>query len=141
WKDPNETTLPVSLYSSASTINREFCALATELQPLKSVGVYHCGAVPLGGEPLPPASRFAPEPASQDVLLGYFGTSAKRPTHVMVVNLNYKNAVPVTLNGPAAMETFQIPTRTWRAEPGGKQIKLNLPAGGGALVRLKPSWF
>lgn len=141
WKDPNETTAPVPLYWSASTINREFCALAMELQPLKSIGVYHCGAVPLGGEPLPPASRFAPEPASQDVLLGYFGKSAKRPTHVMVVNLNYKNAVPVTLNGPAAMETFQIPTRTWRAEPGGKQIKLNLPAGGGVLVRVKPSWF
>lgn len=135
WKDPKETSVPLPLYWQVSRINLDFCAIATELQPLNSLGVYHCGTVPLGGEPLSPGSLFVPEPASQEVLLGYFGKSTKHPTHVLVVNLNYKNTTTVTLNGPGPMETFHAPTQVWRAEPGGKRVTLNLPAGGGVLVR------
>lgn len=134
WKDPDT---PLPLYWAVSQMNREFLAIATELQPLKSLGVYHCGSVPPGGQALPPKSAFVPDPPSQEVLLGYFGKSASRPTHVVVVNLNYKNPASVMLNGPRVMETFHAPTRVWRAHPGDKRIKLNLPAGGGVLVRLK----
>ena len=134
WKDPDT---PLPLYWAVSQMNREFLAIATELQPLQSLGVYHCGSVPPGGQALPPKSAFVPEPASQEVLLGYFGKSANRPTHVVVVNLNYKNPASVRLNGPRVMETFHAPTQGWRAEPGGKRVVLDLAAGGGALVRLR----
>jgi hypothetical protein len=137
WKDPKEMSVPLPLYWAVSQINREFLAIATELQPLKSLGAYHCGTVPPGGQALPPKSAFAPEPAAQEVVLGCFGKSAHRPTHVVVVNLNYQNAVTTTVTGPGAMEVFQASAQVWRAHPGGKQIRLDLPAGGGVLVRLK----
>ncbi len=137
WKDPNDMTVPLPLYWAVSQINREFLAIATELQQLKSLGAYHCGTVPLGGQALPPKSVFAPDPAAQNVLLGYFGKSARRPTHVVVVNLNYKNAATLTLNGPGPQELFRAPVREWQRPTAGKQIKLDLPPGGGVLVRLK----
>ena len=43
----------------------------------------------------------------------------------------------VTLKGPRAMERFHAPTQVWRADPGGRQVAPDLPAGGGVLVRLK----
>ena len=132
WK---ERDVPLPLYWSLCATNREFVAIATELQPLKSLGVYHCGKLPVGGKPLPPKSTFSPDPASQEVLLGCFGKSASRPTHVVVVNLDYKNAMTTTLIGPGAMDVFHALTKNWCAQPGGTRIKLDLPPGGGALVR------
>ncbi|HPO41839.1 MAG TPA: hypothetical protein PLA34_01875 [Verrucomicrobiota bacterium] len=137
WRDPNEQTIPLPLYWAVAQLNRQFLAIATELQPLKSLGAYHCGTIPLGGQALPPESAFATEPATAETLLGYFGKSARRPTHVVVVNLNYKNAAPLTLNSPGPLEVFHPPTRAWLRPEGGRRIKLNLPAGGGALVRLR----
>ncbi len=51
-------------------------------------------------EALPENSPFAPSPRAQELLLGYFGKSAAKPSHVMVVNLDYKNAVTTALLGP-----------------------------------------
>jgi hypothetical protein len=138
WKDPKEPTQPLPLYWALSQINREFVAIATELQSVKSLGAYHCGAIPLGGQPLPAKSLFAPEPRSQEVLLGYFGKSAGRPTHVVVVNLDYKNPVTTTLVGPGPMEVFHAATQSWSAASASSRVKLELPPGGGALVRLNP---
>ena len=134
WKDPSEATSPLPLYWALTHINREFVAIAAELQPLKSLGAYHCGAVPLGAQALPQKAVFVPEPRSQEVMLGYFGKSAGRPTHVVVVNLDYKNAVTTTLASPGAMEVFHPATKTWVAS--GSKAKLDLLPGGGALVRL-----
>ena len=136
WKDPNDPATPLPLYWALSQINREFVAIATELQSLKSLGIYHCGTLPLGGQALPPKSAFVPEPTSQNVLLGYFGKSARRPTHVVVVNLDYKSAVTATLVGPGPMEVFHAPTQSWSGGSGSSRLKLDLPPGGGALVRL-----
>jgi hypothetical protein len=138
WK---ERDVPLPLYWALCGINREFVAIATELQPLKSLGVYHCGKLPVGGKPLPPRSVFTPEPKEQELLLGTFGKSANRPTHVVVVNLDYKSPVTTTLTGPGPMEVFHAPTNTWHAQPDGKRITLNLPPGGGALVRVKGTRF
>lgn len=136
WKDPNDPTTPLPLYWALCQINREFVAIATELGPLRSLGVYHCGALPLGGQALPPKGAFAPEPASQEVLLGYFGKSAGHPTHVVVVNLDYKKAATTTLVGPGPMQVFHAPTQTWSAGSESSRLKLDLPPGGGVLVRL-----
>ena len=136
WKDPNDPTAPLPLYWAVAQINREFLAIATELQSLKSLGAYHCGTIPMGGHVLPPKSVFVPEPASQEVLLGYFGKSARRPTHVVVVNLDYKSATTTTLVGPGPMEVFHAPTRSWSGGPGSSRLKLDLPPGGGILMRL-----
>lgn len=130
------TDAPRSLYWAVSRMNRDFLAMATELQSLKSLGAYHCGKLPVGGKPLPSESVFAPEPRSQEVLIGYFGESAGHPTHVVVVNLDYKNAVTTTLIGPGVMDVFHAPTRTWHKASEGSRVKLDLPSGGGALVRL-----
>ncbi len=134
WKDPSNPETPLPLYWALSRINREFVAIATELQPLTSIGAYHCGTVPLGGEPLPASAVFAPEPKSQEVLLGCFGRSRNKPTHVVVVNLDYKNALTTTLVGPGPMEVFHPSTKTWI--PGSSRMRLDLLPGGGALVRL-----
>lgn len=137
WKDPSEATTPLPLYWAVSQFNREFLAIATELQPLKSLAVYHCGTMPIGGVALPAGSIFRPEPASQEVLLGYFGKSADSPTHAVLVNLDYKRASTSTLVGPGRMDLFHASTGTWSDGPVGKRVRLELPPGGGALVRLK----
>ncbi len=137
WKDPKDPVTPLPLYWALSKINREFVAIASELQPLKSLGVYHCGTLPIGGEALPEGSPFVPSPKSQEVLLGYFGKSARQPTHVVVVNLDYRNAVTTTLVGPGPMEVFHTPTKSWTGGSSGKRLSLDLPPGGGVLVRVK----
>ena len=136
WKDPKAPTTPQPLYWAVSQMNREFVAIATELQPLKSLGAYHFGTLPLGGEAPPSPACFAPSPKRQEVLLGYFGRSAGRPTHVVAVNLDYRKAVTITLTGPGRMQVFHAPTRAWSSPSAGAQVELDLPPGGGALVRL-----
>jgi hypothetical protein len=67
-------------------------------------------------------------------LLGLFGTKDK-PSHVMVVNLDYSTAVNTTLTGPGELETFDPATSQWTPlkKP---EAELNLPPGGGRLVRM-----
>lgn len=134
WKDPKEATVPLPLYWALSQINREFVAIATELQPLKSLGAFHIGKMPIGGVALPANAVFAPDRRSQDLVLGTFGKSADMPTHVVVVNLDYKKAVSTTLLGPGAMEVFHPATKVWTK--GSSRLKLDLPPCGGMLVRL-----
>ena len=136
WKDPSAPEAPLPLYWALSQINREFLAIATELRTLTSLGAYHCGTLPLGGRALPTDSVFELEPSSQEVLLGDFGKPGRRATHVVVVNLDYRNAATITLAGPGPMEVFHAPTQTWSEPSQGPRITLDLPSGGGALVRL-----
>ena len=95
--------------------------------------------LPLGGVPLPADSRFQVEPTAvpADLLLGCFGTSARRPSHVLVANLDYRNPVTTTLCGPGTLAVFHAPTRTWTRSPLGSRAKLDLPPGGGLLVRVE----
>ena len=133
WKD---AATPTPLYWPVSRINRDFLAIAKELQPLKSIGVYHCGTIPKGGLPLPERGVFTLENPSQNVLLGYFGKNVSHPTHVLVVNLDYKNAVDTVLVGPDEIEVFNSSTRLWSAVSADRRVKLNLLPGEGALVRV-----
>ena len=154
--DQKDNDRPLPRYWSCSRINRDFVAIGTELQPLTSLGAYHLGTVPTGGEALPADSPFRVEPTLAPVafdppkpvegllltkpveglLLGYFGSTGK-PTHVLVVNLDYTNAVETDLVGPGPMQVFHAPTRAWQPAGDGTQVKLKLPPGGGTLVSLQ----
>ena len=48
--------------SRLKSLNREFVAIATELQPLASLGVYHAGMKPPGAVPLPADAPFRLDP-------------------------------------------------------------------------------
>ena len=148
------TGVPNPSYHAVKQLNPEFVAIATELQPLHSLAVYHTGMIPKGGVALPseapfrlePALRnedmpfksvfwfnFNREPMASGLLLGYFGKQGS-PSHAVVVNLNHKNAVSKTIMGPSTLELFDAKTRRWsRAASNRERVKL--PPGGGVLVR------
>lgn len=152
--DQKDADRPLPRYWLCSRLNRDFVAIATELQPLRSLGAYHLGDIPMGARALPPDSRFAidPPPTRRDyanpdwslrnekpikgLLLGCFGRTVDA-THVLVVNLDYGQAVTTHLAGPGPLETFHAPTGAWHARDGSDApLKLHLPPGGGTLVRL-----
>ena len=136
---------PTPLYHALKSLNREFVAVAKELQPLRSLAVYHAGMLPPGAEVLPAKAPFrfdpplaplayAPPERVRGLLLGYFGT-ADKPSHVVVVNLDYKAEATVVLAGPGSLQLFDAKSAAWSAA-GGTRIKLRLPPGGGSLVRV-----
>jgi hypothetical protein len=130
---------PGPLYHAVKSYNREFVALARELQPLRSLGVYHTSLREPGCEPLPADASFhlgsSPSPASpRGFLLGFFGTAAK-PTHVVVVNLDYTAEARTPLVGPGRLELFDAATAQWTAAEKAT-LELTLPPGGGKLMRL-----
>jgi hypothetical protein len=69
-------------------------------------------------------------------LLGYFGAAAK-PSHVLVVNLDYKTEATLTLVGPANLQSFDATSGAW-SPTGSPRAELRLPPGGGRLVRVSP---
>lgn len=148
----NADGTPTALYPVLSKLNREFAATAGQLQPLRSLGVFHAGMLPPGAEPLPADAAFAfdpllperaykaPEPV-KGALLGLFGPAKPagenaKPTHAVVVNLDYGAEADLGLRGPAALELFDATTGQW--SPAANPARLHLPRGGGALVRTRP---
>jgi len=130
--------IPGPLYHAVKSYNREFVAIARELQPLRSLGVYHTSMCEPGCEPLPADAHFrldsSPSPASpRGFLLGFFGT-AERPTHAVVVNLDYAAEVSTSLVGPGEVELFDATTAQWTSVSK-SATELILPPGGGKLVR------
>ena len=140
---PDGTLTPQ--YLAAKELNPQFLAVAAELQSLRSLGACHLGTVPLGAEPLREDAPFTldftgsetPMPAA-GMLLGYFGRrgSLVRPSHALVVNLDYTKTISTTVVGPKNLEVFDAAARAW-APAGGRRAKLALPPGGGALVRVR----
>jgi hypothetical protein len=143
---------PTPKYDAAKVLNREFVAIASELQKLRSLGAYHAGMVPRGAEPLPGnlPFRLNPLPERKDhkspkpvegLLVGTFGPSVKgarpEPTHALIVNLDYRKSTKVSVTGPGPLELFVTADGRW-SEPA-RHTELLLPAGGGQLVRVKQS--
>lgn len=145
---------PTPLYHAAKVLNREFAAIATELQPLRSLEVFHAGMKPPGGVLLPASSPFRLDPPValepynppqpiQGVLLGQFGRAGAtpqpqpgKPTHVLVVNLDYKHDLTTTVIGPEPLQRFDATTGQWSADSVAR-LELRLPPGGGTLLRVK----
>ena len=130
---------PGPLYYAVKSYNREFVAIARELQPLRSLGVYHTSMREPGCEPLPADAPFhidsSQSPATtRGFLLGFFG-AADRPTHVVTVNLDYTADMSTTLVGPGKLELFNATTAHWTSAKKAA-IELNLPPGGGKLARI-----
>jgi len=149
----NADGTPTPLYHALKVLNREFVAIVRELQPLSSLGVYHAGMLPPGAQPLPQDNSFAfdpPVPATtyksperlRGALLGCFGPREKNtsgaPTHVLVVNLDYKIDTVMGIRGPAPLEVFDTATGRWSPAPG-PRVEVPLPRGGGKLLRVSQS--
>jgi len=140
---------PTPLYEALRTLNHDFVGIARELQPLKNVGVYHTGMIPPGGETIPKNAAFffdppvspmeykPPQPL-QGALLGIFGEPSKkpRPTHALVVNLDYESEKVLGICGPGRLEIFDPVTGEWKRSKH-RRVELKLNAGGGMLVRLR----
>lgn len=139
------TTTPK--YEALRTLNREFVAIASELQPLRSLAVYHLGMLPEGCEPLPDDSAFRIDPPLPPaeypplakvvgLVLSTFGAQ-DRATHVMVVNLDYEAGITTTVVGPGPLELFDAHSGRWSPSPDGERATVTLEPGGGRLLRLR----
>ncbi len=155
--DTNKTTL---LYDAMKSINREFVAIATELQPLKSLAVWHAGEIPFGADAMPENASFSFSPKLENVsqglddaqinyvqdnnyfnrrppisgfLAGCFGKDGQ-VSHILVVNLDYKHASSTTISTPENLELFDQTTRQWRALYS-TEAELNIPKASGLLLR------
>jgi hypothetical protein len=130
---------PGPLYHALVSYNREFAAIAKEFQPLRSLGVYHTSMREPGCEPLPADASFhidsSQSPASpRGFLLGLFGATDK-PTHAVVVNLDYTAEVSASLVGPGELDLFDAAAARWTSTKKAAAT-LVLPPGGGRLVRV-----
>lgn len=129
--------VPGPLYHAVKSYNREFAAMAKELQPLRSLVVHHTSMQEAGCERPPTDMRVrlaaSASASPRGFLLGYFG-AAEKPVHVVVVNLDYTAEARTSVVGPGKLECFDATTAQW-AGAKDAPVELVLPAGGGVLVR------
>ena len=130
---------PGPLYHALKSYNPEFSAIARNLQPLHSLGVYHTSMHEPGCERLPSDAAFhidslQSSASPRGFLLGFFGTT-ERPTHAVVVNLDYTTEVKASLAGPGDLDLFDAATAQWTSVKKA-EIELILVPGGGKLVRI-----
>jgi len=145
----NPDGTPTALYPVLKLLNRDFAIMATELQPLKSLGVYHAGMFPPGAVAVPadcafqfdpplPREEFTPPQPARGALLGVFGKPGKRTsaTHAVVVNLDYHSATNIGLRGPGPLEIFNPVSRRWVGSQQ-ERLELKLAPGVGTLIRTR----
>jgi hypothetical protein len=151
---------PTPLYYYAAVLHKDYLAIASELQPLKSIAVYHAGMLPDGTAALPkdapfrieppvPQKNYAPPAPVEGWAIGYFG-EGENPTHALVVNLDYRtysgigeerrdefifNPVRRHLVGPGPLQVFDPKTSKWN-DAGKDGVDLHLPPGECVLVRV-----
>ena len=136
---------PTPLYHAAKELNRDFAAIASQLQPLQSLDVYHVGMLPPGTLSLPddaifkinppePAKDYTPPKPVDGLLLGYFGKPGS-PSHVLVVNLDYGKNATKTIVGPGQLDIFDTATEKW-SKVNANSAELHIQPGGGILVRI-----
>jgi len=130
---------PTPLYHTAKVLNREFAAIAEQLQPLSSLGVYHVGSLPPGAVALSAEAPFritGKGDSSPGFVLGYFGQKGGPATHVVVVNLNYRSPVTGVITAPGPVEQFDPGQNRWQPLSG-SPVQLDFPPGGGFLLRIR----
>lgn len=142
---------PTPLYGALKILNRDFAAIASQLQGLQSIGVYHQLETKLPGtQPLPPKSAFTlypvpahhtPPPPRAGMLLGLFGPAGKirnatQATHVVLVNLDYRAAASVGLAGPSPLQEFDPARQQWSSAGRARSV-WSLAPGDGRLLRVK----
>jgi hypothetical protein len=138
---------PTRVYDWLKPLNRDFVAIASQLQSLESQGVFHAGMLPPGAVPIPdksgfrfdpplPSAKFEPGTRVRGFIIGIFGPEKENASHAVVVNLDYKDEQRVTLKGPARLERFDPASGKWNAATSDR-MELRIPAGGGELVRVR----
>src|SRR5690606_25839820 len=114
----NADGTPTPLYDALKSYNREFVAIARELQMIPLLAAYHTAMKESGCVALPSDAAFQLKDAVPDgprgFLLGFFGAKEK-PTHVVVVNLDYTAEAAATLVGPEKLEVFDALKNEWTA--------------------------
>lgn len=130
---------PTAIYDAVKVLNPEFVSIVSQLQPLRSTGVYHTAMKEAGCEPVRANAAFQMDASASKVkerglLLGNFG-NGENANHVLVVNLDYKSEVSATFVGPGELESFDASTGKW-SKTGGKRAEIRLPPGGGKLLRV-----
>ena len=139
---------PTALYQPLTMLNHDFVEIARALRALKSLGVYHAGMMPPGGQAVPetaafsfypplPVLEYKPPQPLQGALIGIFGEPPRRarPTHAVVVNLDYQSEHVFGIRGPRRLEIFDPTTREWKPM-NQRLVELKLNPGGGALIRI-----
>ena len=132
-------------YEVLKTLNREFIAIAKELSPLKFIGAYqqglqapgttpYCEQALLKLTPETPTAELAPGQELTDTTLVTRFDAPGRPTHLMVVNLDYRKDRKVHVEAPASAERFNALDRSWSSV--GSSFDLALTRGSGVLLRL-----
>jgi hypothetical protein len=132
---------PTPLFQELKSANREFVALAKELQSFQLLGAGHTAMKEPGCTPLAVEAAFRIEagkssPHPRGFLLTCFGLQTQ-PTRACVVNLDYTTNASATLIGPTNLETFDATKGTW-TPANGRLVELRLRPGEGKLVRLQP---
>ena len=113
--------------------------MVSQLQPLRSTGVYHTTLKEPGCEAMPADAVFKVDAAASKVMprglmLGNFG-KAEKATHVVVVNLDYKTGVTTSIVGPGNLELFDAASGKWRSTKS-PRADIQLQPGGGQLIRV-----
>ena len=62
-------------------------------------------------------------------------TGSSQPTHVVAVNLDYKQPATTAVVGPGPLSALDPTTGTWSAAANAR-VELQLPPGGGRLLRV-----
>ncbi len=132
-------------YEGLKAVHRDFLAYATALRGMNFVGAYFQGVHPQGGTPYGPQallkispetpySEFKPLADYKDTTLVSRFDAPGRPTHLMVVNCDYRQARTLSVAAPRPAERLDPATGQWH--PVGTDFELTLDRGGGALLRL-----
>ena len=130
---------PTPAYHAIKSLNREFVAIATELQPLDSLGIYHAGMTPPGAIPLPKDASFYLDPPvasmpceyltsgrvpssnngrimkpAKGVLLGYFGPGRQG---------SWTCQSDARARSQSGLQSRDRDNRDWAWEPGGLRCR------------------
>ena len=136
---------PDAKYEVLKTLNREFVAIAKMLCALRFKGAYFQGLHPTGTSSyceqallkITPETPYAELQSLQELtdttLVTRFDAPDK-PTHLMVVNCDYRKDRTLHIKAPSAAERFDALAGTW--SPVGAEFDLSLIRGSGALLRL-----
>ena len=114
------------------------------------MGIYHAGSLPPGTDPLPvkypltftptlPDMTYKSGDRVQGLLISEFGSPTKagvKLTHLMLVNLDYKAEMDLTLSAPRSIEIFDASSGKW-TRMRGKPAPLHFGKGCGKLLRMR----
>ena len=138
--------VPNAKYEVLKTLNREFVAISRILYPLKFTGAYfqglhapgttpYCEQALLTITPETPYAELEPLQELTDTTLVTRFDAPGQPTHLMVVNCDYRKERTLHVKAPSVAERFDPLSGTW--SPIGLEFDLALVRGSGALLRLR----